>query len=343
MRVWIDLDNTPHVLILRPIINELVKRGVEVELTARDYGQTVGLLKLFGLEATVLGRHPGKEKIKKIFGITVRSIKLAKWAYGRKFDLAFSHGSRAQVLAASLLGIPVWIMYDYEYVFDIPFKKLSEVLLIPEVIPDKRLEELGIPLEKVKKYPGIKEELYVYEFKRNPSIIEKLGADRNKIIAVVRPPATMAHYYREESGMLFNKVMEYLVSKNDVNIILIPRTEEQKRELMRTWRNPAVIFPKEAVDGLNLIWHSDLVIGGGGTMTREAAVLGIPSYSIFRGKLGAVDRFLAEKGRLVIIETPEEVESKLRLKKLENRKPPLTPKQSLKEYIAELIVSRLKK
>jgi hypothetical protein len=166
----------------------------------------------------------------------------------------------------------------------------------------------------------LKEDVYAGSFRPDPSLLSELGVAETDVLVTVRPPATEAHYHNPEAEGLFEEVVEYLGASPGVRMVILPRNVgAQRQAIERRW--PAlcgdgrIIIPRRALDGLNLVWLSDLVVSGGGTMNREAAALGVPVFSIFRGHLGAVDRYLAEHGRLVLIETREQVRGKLRVEK----------------------------
>jgi hypothetical protein len=166
-------------------------------------------------------------------------------------------------------------------------------------------------------YPGIKEDVYTPFFQPNPSLKETLGLQPEHIVVTIRPPATEAHYHNPESEKLLMAVFELLGTHPEVKTVLLPRTHRQEEDLRQArpdlFAAGRIVVPKHAVDGLDLIWYSDLVISGGGTMNREAAALGIPVYSLFRGTMGAVDKHLAETGRLVLLESEQDVHEKLRI------------------------------
>jgi predicted glycosyltransferase len=174
------------------------------------------------------------------------------------------------------------------------------------------------PRERIRKYTGIKEEVYAPEFKPDPSLRGTLQLDQDKIIVTVRPPATEAHYHNPQSDEFFARFMDRAAAAPGVKTVLLPRNKAQAAQIRASspqwFKDGRVVIPAEAVDGLNLLWHSDLVVSGGGTMNREAAALGVPVYSIFRGKSGAVDRHLQSQGKMILIETPEDVDSKILLK-----------------------------
>jgi len=338
MKVWVDIDNAPHVLVLRPIIDELKKRGHDVILTARDFGQTIGLLELYGMDYVKVGVHPGPNKLKKIQGLVDRSLKLYNIMKDKKIDVAFAHASRGIVIPSLLFKVPLIIMYDYEYVFDWLFKKFATKILIPHVIPEDKLRELKYPLQKVVKYPGIKEELYIYDVKINPEIPKILNLDQSKVIVTIRPPADMAHYYNKKSGLLMEEILKYLIkNKEKINVIFISRTVEQTKKFAWFVSQDFVRVPPRALDGPSLLYFSDVMIGGGGTMNREAALLGVETYSIFTGKKGSVDKFLEKQGKLHFIQNIGEIENII----LEKRDKELIKSKEKKEKLLHFIVNHI--
>jgi len=313
-KIWIDLGNSPHVPFFIPIIKELNKRGFRVTLTARDCFQVGGLADLFGLHTRKIGRHYGKNKILKVIGTLVRSFQLLPIAKKEKPDLALSLGSRSQLITASMLRIPLIVITDYEHGKRLPGIK-PNLVLAPEVIPDSLL---GAYKKCVVRYPGIKEDVYVPDFEPNPGILDELGLGKNELVVTIRPPATEAHYHNPESEKLFFAVIEFLGSDPDVRMVILPRNEKKQTEWVKNrwpeWcATRKIIIPDHVVNGLNLIWYSDFVVSGGGTMNREAAALGVPVYSIFRGKIGAVDRYLSESGRLTLLTDYNDIRNKLHI------------------------------
>ena len=312
-KVWIDLDNTPHVPFFIPIIKELESRGIQVLLTARDAFQVCELATQKGLDFKKIGRHWGKRKLMKVIGWLQRSARLLPFAWKNRPVLALSHGSRSQVLTAKLLGIPTVVIADYEHARAAPFA-VPDWEICPDVISATEL-----PGHKVLKYHGLKEDVYVPFFQPDPAILDELGLNEDDLILTVRPPATEAHYHNPESEAIFSELMSWALAHPGTKVILLPRNKKQGQSLLKEnpdWvRSGRVIIPPSAVDGLNLIYFSDLVVSGGGTMNREAAALGIPVYSIFRGPLGEVDRQLEAEGRLVMISSPREIATKINLTK----------------------------
>jgi predicted glycosyltransferase len=314
-KIWIDLDNSPHVPFFLPIIEEIERRGHEVFLTARNSYQVCDLLNLHGVSARVIGDHWGKNRTLKVIGTCVRTIQLMPLLIKEKPDLAVSHGSRAQLLASFALGIPKVVILDYEFTAGLgPIH--ADWIFTPDLIPDS---PKIVARNSVAKYPGLKEDVYVTRLKPDPSVRTQLGLKDTDLVVIVRPPATEAHYHNPESEMLFDATLDFLMRRPEVRVVLLPRNEKQAQILRRSWdqwiKKNKIVIPEQAVDGINLIWASDLVISGGGTMNREAAALGVPVYSIFRGRIGAVDRYLADSGRMTLLETVEEVRTNIVLRK----------------------------
>ena len=312
-KIWIDLDNSPHVPLFIPIIGELKKRGYSVLLTTRDCFQVCGLADYYKLDHKKIGKHYGANKLLKVIGTIWRSMQLAPIVLREKPILSISHGSRSLMLLSSLLRIPTVFMFDYEFTQSLPF--IKPVLgIAPESIHDPAVAKHF--KRGLRSYRGLKEDVYVPSFKPDAAILKKLALHEDDIIATIRPPATEAHYHNPESEKLYFEVIEYLGNTPRVKMVILPRNEiTQKNLVLSTWpqwcREGKIIIPDKALNGLDLIWHSDFVVSGGGTMNREAAALGVPVYSIFRGKIGAVDRYLAEKGRLILIEAVQDVRAKI--------------------------------
>ena len=307
--IWIDLENSPHVPFFVPIILELERAGCEVVLTARDFAQTRELVERAGLNARIIGGEWGNNTIIKSFGLLQRSLRLAWMMRSRKISLAVGHGSRGLLLAARMLRVPVLELYDYEGASVRLFNRLSNFVMTPEAIPFSTLEKLGLPKEKHLTYPGLKEDVYASSFQPNENIINELGLDMTRIIITIRPPSSTAHYRSEESFRLFDGIMELIGDRENLQIVILPRGRAGSADL-RTYTN--VIIPPKAVDGMNLLYHSDLVISGGGTMNREAAALGIPTVTIFKGLMGAVDQWLIDSGKMIAINNAEEILPMLR-------------------------------
>ncbi|MGI9099314.1 MAG: DUF354 domain-containing protein [Solirubrobacteraceae bacterium] len=299
MRVWVDLTNSPHVLVLRPIVAALRAGGHDVQITARDFAQTLGLLERFGIEHTVVGRHRGGRLAAKGLGLASRSTALTRWARGRRFDLALGHGSNDVTVAAWLLRIPCSTMFDYEWatVQHTVNCRLAQAVVVPDVIPPRRLARYGAN-GKIGAYPGLKEEYYLADFEPDPAVLGELGLDPGEPIAVVRTPPAVSLYHRFENDVL-GAVLERLRGRQTV---VLPRTPQQRAEL-----RDGFIVPERAIDAQSLIAYADLVVSAGGTMNREAVALGTPVWTTFQGRLGAVDERLIADGRLRALRSADDV------------------------------------
>jgi predicted glycosyltransferase len=302
VRVWVDLTNSPHVLVLRPVVEALRARGAHVEITARDFAQTVGLAERFGLRVEVIGRHRGGRVAAKAVGLASRATALARWARGRRFDLALGHGSNDVTVAAALLRIPRSTMFDYEWatVQHTVNCRLANAVVVPEAIPPERLDRYGAR-GKLGRYPGLKEEYYLADFAPDAGILDELSLDRSAPVAVVRTPPAVSLYHRFEHS-LFADVLDRL--RDQGQVVVLPRTPEQRAELAGAG---GFRVPERAIDAQSLIAFADLVVSAGGTMNREAVALGTPVYTTFEGRLGAVDAELIRAGRLRKLERADDL------------------------------------
>jgi len=301
MRIWVDLTNSPHVLVMRPVIETLRSGGHKVEVTARDFAQTLELCERFGIAHTAIGRHRGGRIGAKALGLAARSGALTRWARGRRFDRAMGHGSNDVMVAAALLRIPSATTFDYEWatVQHNVNCRLAADVVVPDAIPPERLYPYGAR-GKIRAYPGLKEEYYLADFEPDHAILGELGLDPSRPIAVVRTPPAVSLYHRFEND-LFAGVLDRLAGQQTV---VLPRTREQRTEMAQSGR---FIVPEHAIDAQSLIAFADVVVSAGGTMNREAVALGTPVYTVFEGRLGAVDERLIAEGRLRRLTSPDEL------------------------------------
>ena len=347
MDIWVDICHTPHVLLMEPLIREFERRGHSVLITARDCFQIGELLAQRNLSFSMIGRHYGGKKICKAFGLFARSLQLAHFAQKHRFQLSVSPGSPYQALASYLLRIPFVVINDYEHssVFNL-IRHIAHRLIFPEAVSDQSLQNRGIALKNVIKFKGLKEDIYLSDFQPDAGVIQELGLDALKnIIAVMRPSASVAHYHNPKSDQLILRILDYLRHAPNVAVVMLPRGEQQRRLLVDIKNNDTksaerIIIPERAIDTLSLLYHADLMIGGGGTMNREAAALGIPTYSFFCGPTGDVDRALQQSGRLRFIRTEADIPSIKCEKKPNDTKTYQT--NHLKSNLIEQILESLK-
>jgi predicted glycosyltransferase len=301
VKVWVDLTNSPHVLVLAPIIRRLREQGHEVEVTARDFAQTLALCERLEIECHAIGHHRGAGLKDKATGLFDRSLALARFASKRHFDVSFGHGSNDVTVASKLLRIPNATMFDYEWatVQHNVNCRLAQAVVVPDMIPAERLRRYGAT-KKLRQYPGLKEEYYLYDFEPDPAVLSELELDPERPIVVVRTPPAVSLYHRFENE-LFAAVLERLQGQQAV---VLPRTAEQRKQLNQAG---GFIVPEHAIDAQSLIAYADLVVSAGGTMNREAVALGTPVFTVFEGKLGAVDERLIAEGRLRKLESVDQV------------------------------------
>jgi uncharacterized protein len=304
MRIWIDLTNSPHVLVMRPLIEIMRADGHDVEVTARDFAQTLELCERFGIEHTPVGRHRGGRLASKGVGLVSRSAALLRWGRGRRFDVAIGHGSNDISVAAWLLRIPSATAFDYEFA-NAQHQvncRLCRIVMVPDAIPPERLRRFGATDAKLRQYEGLKEEYYLADFEPDEAVLDELGLTRDRPLVVVRTPPEVSLYHRFENP-LFKRVLERLAAE-DAQTVVLPRTQPQREEIARLGD---FTIPAHAVDAQSLVAYADLVISAGGTMNREAVALGTPVFTTFEGRLGAVDEALLREGRLHRLGDPSEI------------------------------------
>jgi predicted glycosyltransferase len=310
-RVWIDLDNSPHVPLFAPLIRHLEAQGWHLVVTARDFAQTLDLVEQLGVKATAVGRHAGRNKIRKVANLPVRATQLVRTVLPFRPELALSHGSRTQTIAARMLRTPSVVMFDYEWTEMEIFKRLADHLVCPRAISPERLEAAGIPAELVSFYDGFKEELYLPEFVPDPGFRASIGVGDDELLVTIRPPGLIGNYHDARSEAICRALIARVAAMPGVAAVILPKTAVE-RELVDAAlpESPVarIIVPERAIPGLQLLYSSDLAVSGGGTMNRESALLGVPTYSMFTGRRAAIDEELARQGRLAFLESEEDLD-----------------------------------
>ena len=338
MKVWIDLANSPHVLFFAPIVRELERRGAQVFITCRDFAQTVPLAGLHGLEAVEVGRHGGRSVVGKGWAIASRALSLRGLGRRAAPDLAVSHNSYAHCLAAKSLGIRYVTIMDYEHTpaNHVNFR-LADRVILPSAVPLEAVSKYGARKERVVFYDGFKEQVYLddapAEGAAPVALLPEIDWDRS-VVALARPPADFALYHRF-ANPLFETWLESVGHDRAVRVVLLPRTAEQRARAL-AMRLPSVVVPDTALPGVRLLSQCDLVVSAGGTMNREAAVLGVPAYSLFAGRTAGVDSALERLGRLIFIRNASDL-AKIRLEKGGRKEPLRNP--GLRARIVDGILS----
>ncbi|MGI8653963.1 MAG: DUF354 domain-containing protein [Pyrinomonadaceae bacterium] len=301
MRIWIDLANSPHVPFFRALVSEFEQRGHDVKVTAREFAQTVEMAEAAGLNAKVIGAHGGGKLTNKAGNLIGRALALRDWARAQGgFDLAVSHNSYSQIVAARLSRIESVTLMDYEHqpANHLAFRLATRVI-VPQSFPESSLRKYGARGGKAKRYDGIKEDVYLADFAPDPRFAEtlkKLGVEKSDVLVVLRPPAREALYHRFDNE-LFDELIARLSARPEIKMILLARTIEQ-REKYSAQASANMILPDEVLDGANLIAAADLIVSAGGTMNREAAALGVPAWTIYAGQWAAVDEQLVRENRM---------------------------------------------
>ena len=305
-RIWVDLTNPAHVVVLRPLVELLEADEHEVTLTARPLSHTTELLDDWGHPYTAIGHHGGASRLGKALAAGSRTAQAFAFARGKRFDYGLAHGSTDLPPVARVLGFPNTTMFDYEWArlqHELNCRLATRVL-VPDAIPAERIAPYGARPPKLVRYPGLKEEYYLADFEPDPSVLDELGLDREPVIAVVRTAPSYALYLGGSENELLPRVLRRLLDEG-AQVVVLARTDEQRRALREL--DPELVIPERAVDGRSLAALADLVVSAGGTMIREAAVLGTPVWSIFEGRLGAVDEQLVAEGRVRLLRDPQEL------------------------------------
>lgn len=304
MNVWIDVDNAPHVQVFRPILRGLAERGASSTVTSRDRAYVPDLLDDAGIPHTVIGRGQPRGAAAKGLALAGRALGLARFASGRRFHVAIGHGSRALPVAARAVGVPNLTMFDYEHVSTVLFRLLCDRILVPRAVTDRR--NGALPRGPWVPFDGLKEEVYLADFVPDPRARAKLGVGEREVLVVIRPPSLTAHYHDARSERVLAALLGRLGAMAEVRTVWLRR--EPGDPVPAEARAANVLAPDRPVDGPSLLAAADVAVSGGGTMIREAAVLGTPAYSIFTGPTGAVDELLIRRGRLTAVRDPAEID-----------------------------------
>jgi predicted glycosyltransferase len=301
------MTNVAHPVVLRPLVELLEGDGHDVEITARPLSHTLDLLDAWGHPYTPIGRYGGASKAGKARAAADRVVRLLRFARARRFDYALAHASADLPPVCRALRIPNTTMFDYEWATlqHHLICRLATRVLVPEAIPPERLRRYGAKPPKLVRYPGLKEEYYLADFEPDRSVLERLGVPAGELLCVVRTPPSYALYLGGSENDLLPPLLRRLERQGCWTVVLT-RTPDQ-RAAVRSLGLERTIAPERVQDGRSLVALADALVSAGGTMNREAAVLGTPVWSIFEGPLGGVDELLVREGRLKILRDPEQL------------------------------------
>jgi uncharacterized protein len=333
--VWIDLANSPHVLFFAPVVRELGRRGVPTLITARDFAQTVSLCSTFGIEADVVGEHGGAGVVGKASSLVGRAAELRGFARCRRASVAVSHNSYSHAVAARWLGVPLVTAMDYEFqpANHLAFRCAS-LVAVPDVFPLDILRCEGATSPRTWRYHGLKEHIALAGFKPDPRYLESHGIGHDRVVVVVRPPADMALYHRFQNP-LFEALLRRLADDASIQVVLLPRTDDQ-RAALESQGLGGLVWRGGPLDGRELVAAADAVVSAGGSMNREAAVLSTPAYSIFAGRVAAVDRALAAEGSLTFVTSESDVQN-LTFKRKPARRTVLVGDALLRAFVSRVL------
>ena len=324
MRVWVDLTNTAHVVVLRPLVELLEARGHHVEITVRPLSHTVELMEDWGYPYTAFGEHGGVRRTDKARAALARARQMVRFgrAHG-PFDAALAHGSTDLPIASRVLRVPNTTMFDYEWALAQHHLncRLANRVLVPEAIPPSRLRKFGAAGKRLVRYPGLKEEYVLHGFEPDASVLSDLGVSRSSPLCVVRTAPSYALYLGGSSTPMLPRLLERL-DQEGVQTVVLVRNAEQARDVVALGLS-SVIVPPRAVDARSLVAFSDALVSAGGSMNREAAALGVPVWTMFEGRMGGVDEQLVREGRLRVLRDPSDVVIPRRSSD-EPRRPPTT-------------------
>jgi len=332
MRVWIDVDNAPHVQIFRPIIARLRELGSDVTVTARDRTFVPELLDRAAIPHTVIGGGQPGGAMRKAAALASRAIALAAFASKRRFDVAVAHGSRSLPPAARMLGVANLTMFDYEHVSTWLFRQFCDRILIPRAVLDR--EGKRLPRGPWHPFDGLKEEIYLAGFRPDASIRAALGILDDEVLVVLRPPSRSAHYHDAGSEIVLGALLGRLAGEEHVRVVWLRR--DPCDPIPRVERAPRFLIPDGPLDGPSLLAAADLASSGGGTINREAALLGTPAYSIFTGPVGVIDQALAASGRLALVRTERDAAAIQFVKK------PSAPQRSFGPELREFVIGHIR-
>ncbi|MGI8480214.1 MAG: DUF354 domain-containing protein [Gaiellaceae bacterium] len=340
LHVWIDIDNPPQVQYLVPFVEAFRRRGASVVLTARDYGNALELLELRGASFRAVGREFGRSKIAKVAGVVSRARELTLlFRQARRPDVLLC-ASRSSALAARWIGIPSFVIGDYEHANASFYRLTRSTILHPDAIDPALFLESGISPRRLIAFRGLKEDISLDGVNVDEVVPHRFPEIQDEALVRVlfRPPAERSHYYHSKSRDLALRTLEHLAAQPEAVVVFSPRHRWQQADLEQlAWSNKPVVL-EGAVPFVSLLKGVDLVVCSGGTMLREAACLGVPAYSILKSRIGGVDRHLASIGRVRLIGSAEDL-STIELRKA----PPLAPLRGNPCLLDELVEIVLEK
>ncbi len=307
--IWIDIENPPQVQYLAPFVQAFHRRGRHVIVSARDTGITLDLLAKRAIDYSVVGVDPPARRVRKLIAVGHRAMALRR-VVRNPDPAAVLCSSRPAAILARARRIPCFVVCDYEFAELGLYRRAGATILHPAVVPSRHFEALGFPRERLIGFHGVKEDISFAGIDvdgESPYEFGDAAAHATKVL--VRPPAESSHYFDPRSRALVLALLDYLAAREDVLTVFSPRHRSQIADVeARRWEHPPVIL-SGGVPFVPLLKGVDRVVSAGGTMLREAAYLGVPAFSLFAGRLGAVDDYLRRTGRLQVLRSATELEA----------------------------------
>jgi predicted glycosyltransferase len=292
MKIWIDFINTPQVSFFEPIIEGLSNQGHTFLLTCRDSSNTVQILKQKGWEFTIIGDKAEKGLTNKLLSFPNRIRKLIRFLKNKKIDAAAGQSSFYLPLTAKILGIPSLYTNDNEHALgNIPAFIFATKIILPENFPINSALKQGASKKKTSLYPGIKEGIYLW--KKGEEITNHRQHSKPKTI-YIRPEPQTAQYYKGKTNFLDNLLLDL---KDSYNITLLVR-EKSQLEHYTAPQFKGISVPEKPLDFTTIAKDCLFFVGAGGSMTREMALIGIPTISVYQGDLLGVDKFMIDNNYL---------------------------------------------
>ena len=297
MRIWFDLTNSPHINMFAAMIRDLQSQH-EIFITCRELANTVELLELHGFIYCVVGKHYGGRITAKLCGYPVRVAQLCGYLRRKRIDVGVSQSSFHSPMASRFMGVRSIYMNDNEHALgNLPSFMCADRIMIPECLAIDKVRKYGVNPKKVVHFPGVKEGVYLWELDARLNAQPQAARRREKArkVVYVRPEPWTAQYYKGARDFLDELL---LGMAGEMDVVLLPRGAEQARHY-QSERFARIRIVATALDIGDIVPDCDLFIGAGGTMTREMAVLGIPTISVYQDKLLDVDQFLIDAGAFV--------------------------------------------
>jgi predicted glycosyltransferase len=285
--LWFDFTNPPHVNFYLPLIKYFNKRGFHTIQTARDFVETIKLLKLYNIPFSVFGKHGGKYKISKLIQLINRNISLLLNI--DSFDISFSSNYDAPFVSW-LKRKPALVFDDNDISPNWLYSRFAKYVISPEAIDKNAMLKMGIRMRQLITYNGFKENIYIADYTPDPDFPSLIPFSN---FITIRPENLKASYVNGIAKSIVPELVTKLVKKG-FNILYLPRYESDM-ELIQP--SEQIYIPSNPLNGLDVCFYSMAVLTGAGTFSREAAIMGVPAVSFYAGNnfLGVDKKMFAEK------------------------------------------------